>query len=419
MFTAQSAGGATVSDFKLNNGIKVIFAKTNGVEVVSLRVFTPVSVLSENAKNAGISNLTSSLMVKATKNRPSVQLADDVENIGADLSCDTDYDMSSVNMSFLSEYFDRAVEICADVVSNPAFEERDIVFEKQNIKAGLVSRKDSIGRTASDKFIKLFYGDMPYSVPEAGSIETVGKITAEDMENWHGYAYNASNILISVAGNIDEQTVKKSLEKHFGSINSGKKYEKPVFAPAAKKAETKTIKGKFNQAYIMQGYPAPDLTGKDFVALKVIGALLGGRMTSTLFVELREKLGLAYEVNAVYPSRIEESFFAIYIGLDKKNIDLTLKRIDEILKDFCSKEVGAQELKDTKTYIKGLYVMDRQTTGRLSYYYGWREIVGQGYKYDEEYINDIEKITPKDIHETANRVFGKSSLTVIVNPDEK
>lgn len=417
--SAQHAFGGDMESFDLKNNIKVIFNKTSGVEVVSVRILTPVSVICENQDNAGISYLTAKMMTKSTKNRNSEQLARDIENIGASLIGDAEYDIAGISTNFLSEYFDSAMEILSDAVKNPSFNEDEILFEKQNIIAGLNSRKDSIGRTANDNFISYFYNGNAYSLPVLGKEETVSKLSAEDLRNWHAYSFNASNIIISVAGNIDKKDVKNSLEKYFGDIESGKKFEKPVFILKDLDGKKYDIKGKFNQAYILTSYAAPELSDKDFVNLKVINILLGGRMTSRLFVELREKLGLAYEVGAIYPSRRNESYFAIYIGLDKKNIDLTLNRIDEIMKDFCANKVDPQELKDTISYFKGIYIMDRLTVSKQSYYYGWREVLGQGYKYDDIYLEEIEKVTPEDIYETANRIFNKKTLTVIINPDEK
>ncbi|MDR3253751.1 MAG: insulinase family protein [Endomicrobium sp.] len=408
-----------MESFTLNTTVKVIFSKTNGVNVVALKVLTPVSVINEASNNAGISYITSKLMAQSTKKRSNEILANDIENIGAELYSDTDYDMSGLSMTFLSEYFDKAVEILSDVVLNPAFNDKELSFEKQNIIAALNSRKDSIGNTAYDEFIKLFYRKTSYAVPVLGTNETVQKINRENLEQWHKYSYNASNILISVAGNIDKKTVKTSLEKYFSLVPDGIKFEKPVFDIKYSGPIKKEIKGKFNQAYIYLGFPAPDVSDTDFVSIKVANAVLGGRMTSRLFVELREKLGLAYEVGAVYPSRREMSYFAIYIGLDKKNINLTLKKIDEILKDFCTVKISEQELRDTKTYIKGLYIMDRQTVNKQSYYCGWREIIGQGYEYDAEYLQDTDKVSTANILDAANKIFSRYPVTIIINPASK
>lgn len=405
-----------VKSFILKNGIKVVFIKTCGVEVVSIRVQTPVSVISENSNNAGISFITAKLMTHATKRYSSKELAKAIENIGADIVYDTDYDLSEISMSFLGSYFDRAIEILSDVIIDPEFDEEELSFEKKNIIAALNSRKDSIGRTALDNFIKIFYGDSSYSNPVFGIKDVVLNITCDDLIGWHRYAYNASNILISVAGNVDETIVKESLEKYFSKVPKGVNFKKMTFNLNHSESIEKEIKGKFNQAYICIGFPAPKLDNKDYVIVKFISVILGGRLTSRLFVELREKLGLAYEVNTVYPSRREDSFFAIYIGLDKKNIDLTLKRIDEILKDFSTVKISHTELENTKAYIKGTYAMSRQTVSRKSFYYGWLEVVNQGYLYEKQYLENLDMITSEDILSVAAKMFSQKSITVIINP---
>ncbi|MDR1663116.1 MAG: insulinase family protein [Endomicrobium sp.] len=407
-----------MKSFTLKNGINVLFDKTNGPEIVSLRVLSKVSTINEDLHNAGISSLMLKLMSYSTKNRSSTILANDVGNIGADLSSDVTYDMAGFNVSCLSEYFNKAVELLSDIILNPIFDDGEIKFEKENAIAILNSRKDSIGATVLDEFAKLFYGDFSYSFPVMGRKESILKISREDLINWHKYSYNASNILISVSGNVSYNFINESLERYFSVVATGDKFKDPIFNINHTENIKKEISGKFNQAYIFTGFPCASINGKDFVTIKVISTVLGSRMTSRLFVELREKLGLAYEVNAVYPSRKKDSYFAVYIGLDKKNIDLTFKKIYEILKNFYSVKISDQELKDVKSYIKGIYLLDRQTVNKKSYYNGWREIVGQGYKYDVEYLNDIEKVTTQNILDVANKIFTGKSVSVIINPEE-
>ncbi|MDR1522782.1 MAG: insulinase family protein [Endomicrobium sp.] len=403
-----------MESFTLKNNIKVIFNKTNGVEVVAIRVLTPVSVIVENSQNAGISYLTSRLMTHSTKKYSSKDLAKVVEDIGAELVGYTDYDLAEISMSCLSRYFDKATEVLSDVILNPSFDEKELIFEKQNIIAYLDSRKDSIGSTALDKFTKEFYGDVSYSNPVLGSKETILEITKNDVIQWHKYSYNASNILISVAGNIDENIVKEFLEKNFAIIPIGLKFKKPILILTHPENKIKEIQSKFSQAYIYMGFSAPSLNDKRRVPIEVISVILGSRMTSRLFVELREKLGLAYEVNATYPLRIRESFFAIYIGLDKKNIDLTLKKIDEILKDFCTVKISNQELEDTKRYMKGIYSISNLTVREQSFYYGWLELIGKGVGYKEKYLKEIDSVTPEILIDVANSVFSKKSVTIII-----
>jgi predicted Zn-dependent peptidase len=400
--------------WRLKNDIEVLFKKTNGANVVCVRIFTPLSTIGENKNNAGIANLTSCVMTKASIERSLKKLADDIDNIGAALSAGTYYDFACIEMSFLSEYFDKAIEILADVIINPAFDAKDIDNEKSNILASIAAQRDSITKTARNHFLKLFYAGTPYSNSVYGNKETILNADKMQMSKWHKDAYNAQNIIISSAGNIDENALKETFEKYFGEIKKEKKFEKPVFDIKRADKEISVFNSKFNQGFIFAGFDADSLFGKRFETLKVVAEMLGGKMTSRLFVELREKLGLAYEVGASYPSKIEKSYFGIYIGLDKKNIDMTLKRIDEILKDFCSKKVSDKEIDDVKNYMKGAYVMNKQTVSDLSYNYGVGQTLGLGYDYNDKYMDRVMKINADDIFEAANETFGNKPIIAIL-----
>ncbi|MDR1260025.1 MAG: insulinase family protein [Endomicrobium sp.] len=405
-----------MENFILKNNVKIVFNKTSGADVVALRVVTSVSVVNEILNNAGISYITSKLMIRSTKNRSNEILINDIENIGAQLYAFTDYDISGFCMTFTSEYFNKAVEILSDVVLNPTLDDKNLFFEKQKVIAILKSRKDNIGDVAYDEFIKLFYYKTPYAVPVFGTNISVKKISRENVKHWYEYSYNSSNILISVSGNINKNVVKKSLEKYFSLVPDGMKSKKSAFNNVQHyKPIKKEIDGKFDQSYIYMGFQAPSIFDLDFIPMKIANTILGGKMSSRLFIELRENFGLAYEVGSIYPPRVEGSYFAIYVGLDKKNIDLVLDKIYEILKNFCVTEISDRELKDAKIYIKSLYAMERQTVNKQSYYYGWREIIGQGYEYDTEYLNDVNKISTKDILNITNKIFSKYPVTIIIN----
>ena len=140
-------------------------------------------------------------------------------------------------------------------------------------------------------------------------------------------------------------------------------------------------------------------------------------MTGRLFVELREKLGLAYEVNSAYPTRLDNSYFEIYIGLDKKNIEIAKKGIEKIMDDLCDVPVGDEELRDTKNFIRGVYLLDHQAVEKQAYYLGVREIMGLGYGYDADYISLLDKVTSKDIIDAANRYFKSEPYKLILVPN--
>ncbi len=210
---------------------------------------------------------------------------------------------------------------------------------------------------------------------------------------------------------------KKTAEKLFSKVPKVAAEKLPTEPLSPKNQNIVSKNNKFKQAFLEVGYPAPKLGGEGYAPLKMINALLGARMTARLFIELREKLSLAYEVNSGYPTRKELSRFFIYIGLEKKNIELAKKRISEILGNLKKTPVGKIELEETRNYLKGTYILDHQSISRQAWYLGFWDILGKGYDYDETYMNEILAVTPDQIMSAAKKFFTNDSVTVEVIPE--
>ncbi len=416
IFSSTIFGGTSVETFKLNNGIKVIFKQTQTVDITSVKFCSPVSILHEETSKSGATALMYAVMNKSTSKRNAVELAEAIESLGSSISSEAEYDFSGWTLNCMSEYFDKSCEILADIILNPAFDEKEINKERQLLIESIKSRKDNIKSAANDKFILDFYGkNHPYSVPRNGKEETLKTLKKKDLQNTYNKIYSCKGIVITVVGNIKKSKVKKVLNKYFGNMELITDVPNNIPYKLPKISEKDTIvNSKFNQAFIVYAYKAPDILSRDFVTLKIINSILGGRMTGRLFIELREKLGLAYEVSSLYPSRVDNSYFEIYIGLDKKNIDTAKKGIEKIITDLCINKVGEEELRDTKNFIKGVYLLDHQSIERQAYYLAFREMTGHGYKYDEDYIDLLSKVTAADIIKVANKYFKQKPYKLIM-----
>ena len=373
IFSSLSFGGTTMETFILPNGIKVIFKQTKSVEILSLKFHSPISVLQEDISRSGETALLYAVMSKSTNKRNSETLATDIENLGASIS------------------------------------------SIQSIKA----RKDSIKSVANDRFISDFYDKShPYSKIKSGNEETLKILTQQDLKDIYNKIYSTKGIVITVVGNIKKSVLKETLNKYFGQMSFTLENKKNNLKnnPLRIKEDV-VVKSKFNQAFIIYAYDCPDVSSKDFTTLKLINVVLGGRMTGRLFIELREKLGLAYEVNCDYPTRIDSSYFKVYIGLDKKNIDITKKGIEKIMNDLCTIKISEKELLDTKNFIKGIYLLAHQSVERQAYYLAVREMVGLGYEYDDKYIEELFKVTSDDIIKVANKYFKHKPYKLILMPN--
>ena len=405
--------------FYLNNGIKVIFKQTKSVEILCLKLNSPISVLQEDSSKAGATVLLYSAMAKSTNKRSAEVLATDIENIGTSISSDVEYDYSGWTLNCMSQYFDQSCEILSDIILNPSFDLNEINKERELLIQAIKISRDNIKSVAGEKFVSGFYNEKhPYSKKRAGTEETLNTLTQQDLKDCYNKIYSTKGMVITVVGNIKKSVLKKTLNIYFGQINLTQ--EKPnIVLPdnPLRTGQDTIVNSKFNQAFIIYAYDAPNVLDKDSITLKMINLVLGARMTGRLFIELREKLGLAYEVNSTYPSKLDKSYFEIYIGLDKKNVDITKKGIEKIMLDLCNTKISDKEINDTLNFVKGIYLLGHQSVERQAYYLSAREMMGLGYEYDDKYIDLLSKVTSDDIIEVANKYFKQKPYKLILMPN--
>lgn len=419
LFSSVSFGGTKMETFNLNNGIKVIFKQTKSVEILCLKIHSPISVINEEIYKSGATALLYSTMNKSTKKRNAETLATDIENLGSSISPDVEYDYSGWTLNCMSQYFDQSCEILSDIILNPAFDVEEMNKERDLMIQSIKVRQDSIKSVARDKFIADFYNEKnPYSKIKSGNEETLSSLTQQDLKDVYEKIYSTKGMVITVVGNIKKSTLKKTLNKYFGQMSLTQEKQNVVFEKnPVRTGEDVVVNSKFNQAFIIYAYDAPNALNEDSITLKMINLVLGARMTGRLFIELREKLGLAYEVNSNFPTRTGDSYFEIYIGLDKKNVDVTKIGIEKIMTDLCNTKVSDKELNDTKNFIKGIYLLGHQSVERQAYYLSAREMLGLGYEYDDKYIDDLSKVTSDDIIKVANKYFKQKPYKLILMPN--
>ena len=419
LFTSISFGGTKMEIFNLNNGIKVIFKQTKSVEILCLKIHFPISVLQEESSKSGVTSLLYNSMIKSTKKRNAEALATDIENLGSSISPDIEYEYSGWTLNCMTQYFDQSCEILSDIIQNPAFDSKETDKERELMIQAIKVRQDSIKSVAGDKFISDFYDkNNPYSKIKSGTQETLKELTQQDLKDCYNKIYSTKGAVITVVGNIKKSVLKKTLNKYFGQMNLTQEKQNVVLPDnPVRTGEDTVVNSKFNQAFIIYDYDAPNVLDKDSITLKMINLVLGARMTGRLFIELREKLGLAYEVNSTYPTRLDKSYFEIYIGLDKKNIDICKQGIERIMTDLCNTKITDKEINDTLNFIKGIYLLAHQSVERQAYYLSAREMIGLGYEYDDKYIDDLSKVTSDDIIKVANKYFKQKPYKLILMPN--
>ena len=153
----------------------------------------------------------------------------------------------------------------------------------------------------------------------------------------------------------------------------------------------------------MLGYLSASIQNADYPVLKLINTYLGNGLSSRLFVELREKQGLAYDVSAFYPTRLEPSHFVTYIGTAPDNVEIALKGLKKEVQRLCEVQLTTEELQASKNKLLGQYALAKQSNGQLAQLYGWYETLNQGVEFDDRFQDMIAGVTSEEMQTVAQK----------------
>jgi zinc protease len=413
VLSSARADTTTVRSFP--NGMKWIHRPVTHNHILAFQLFIPGGSIHEPLEKAGLTQLMTAAMVKGTSHRSALVLAQEMESAGASFGVDAQADAMAVGGQVPVDKWAKTFDLFEDILLHPSFPEVEVDKERAALLNGIRTNDEHIFNVAEELFRTEMFGGHPYGRPDEGTEKSVSALTREDLIAWHKKQVAPRGAVLVTVGKVPLAAFTKRVEtfaRAWESVDSSNIQVLPISYPAAARVveDNKT----FEQSYLMVGYPAPAVNSPRYPVVKLLNALLGGGMSSPLFRVVREEGTLAYEVSSFFPSRREGSSFVVYAGMDPKNLALAEEKIHAVLRDFLARPPSAQDLEDAKNYIRGHFLMDHQTNGRLAWYLGWWEFLGKGYAYDTVYPDDISRITADEVNRTAQELLSRPSVTIRV-----
>lgn len=367
----------------------------------------------------GVHILEGNLLLQGTKTKTAEQIASELENLGIEVSIDSRLDFLKISIVCLMEDIDFALDTVNDILLNSTFNS----FEKEvyKFKGDTISSLDSPVTKASDAFYREIFKNHKYSLTNTKLLETVDNMKKEDVINYHNNLLSGRKI-ISIAADI--QNENEFINKVVSKLNSMKNSsqinqindEIKTYEPNI----VKIAKNDAKQAQIFQGFITEGLYSKDYPKLCVLNNVLGASgLSSRLFVELRDKKGLAYTVRSSYKTMKHGSLIMLYIGTEPTNIKKSLEgfryEIERLIKDPPRKDElhGAIE-----NYIGKFKYFYTQTNSQIAGANGWNWIMNLGFDFHTVILDEIKKVTRDDIIECTEKYLLKDPVTVVLAPDE-
>jgi len=403
-----------MQEFILKNNITAVYKQNKNTPRVGLSFNFSIN---EEEKLPGLYSLMSRLLLKGTKNHSSEQLSKELDENAIELNCDMKQDYLRFRFVCLNEDFTLATELMADVIKNSTFEEFD--KEKVKMQGEITAELDSAKTKALDNYYKTIFKGHYYGHTFTEMLESLDKITKNDVVEAYNAIISTSKKILSFVGDIDFSEVENLLNKDLGDIEISKDGEKNFTSPELKEKKTvEIIKNDAQQAQIFQGWLFPTFTHKDYPAIIVLNVILGSAgLSSRLFLELREKKGLAYTVRSAYETNEKCANFSIYIGTAPKNIQTSIEGFNTEIQKLKDVLVSEEEIENAKNNIFGKQQFVTETNAQQSNLLAYYGIMGLGFDFQSKIIELIKKVTPEQIQNCARTYFTDTFVVSILRPE--
>lgn len=400
-------------EFKLNNGIGACLKKNINTPRVAICLNLSIN---KPEKHAGEYLLMSRLLLKGTQKYSSEELSAILDENAIDLCTEMKYDYLRFRFAALNEDFELAISVLADIIKNSTFEE----FEKERIKlkGELLAELDSAKVKVSDLFTKTIYKDHFYGNSYTKILDEIDNVNFDDVKDSYSEILNNSRKNLVIVGDIEEEQAKLILNKYFDGIPSSQDAEFQVEAPKnSGKKYVELIKDDAQQAQIIQGWRSASMNSDDYPCLMLLNIILGASgLSSRLFLELREKKGLAYTVRSSYETHFKSAVFSIYIGTEPSNIQTSIDGFNEEIAKIKNIPVSEEELFNAKNNLIGKQQFITETNAQQANLMAYYAVSGFPYSYQEDIIEKIKKVTPNDIIKCANKYFTDDYVIAIIKP---
>ena len=331
--------------------------------------------------------------------------------MGGEINAYTTKEETCVYSSFLSQHYERAIELIADISLNSIFPEKEIEKEKEIVIDEINSYLDDPYELIFDEFEELIFNHHPLGKPILGNKKQIKKFNKNQLNNFIEKHYCANNLFISFSGNLNAKKLKKTLEKYFAHVREGrvKLQQNPTITDSY---FTKSKKKKNYQTHSILGSIAYSSSHEKRRGLILLNNILGGPgMNSRLNMEVREKHGLAYNIESTYNSYTDSGLFSIYFGTDRKNVEKTENLIRKELKKLRETKLGINQLHQAKQQLIGQIALGQESKVNLMLAAGKSLMTYD--KVDElgEVFRIIEGIDADSLIEIANELFTENSLS--------
>jgi predicted Zn-dependent peptidase len=410
----------TIQRASLENGLRVMLVEHHELPVVQMNMVLLSGSAKDPEQKAGLANVTAAMMDEGTAKRTALEVADDIDFIGASLSVSSSVDATFASLLTLKEHLKAALEIYADVLLSPAFPAVEWERVRKTHLAALLQQKDQPGTVASKVFSRITYGvDHPFGRPLDGSEETIQSITVGDIRDFYNAHYRPDNATLIVVGDVVMEELLPFVRDDFGGWKPGAGASAEVPAPPVinRTGIYLVDKPEAAQSEIRIGHVGVERNNPDYFSVVVMNMILGGQFSSRINLNLRESKGYTYGARSGFSMWKHPGPFTASAAVKTAVTDSSVMEFMKELKKIRDEDVTMQELEFARNSLIRREPQSFETPQQIASQLASLVLYDLPDNYFETYVENFENVTIADVRRVAQKVLNPSAMNIVIVGD--
>lgn len=400
--------------YTLSNGIRCVHMPRPS-KLAHMALMIDAGTRDESEGEEGLAHFIEHAIFKGTAKRKAYHILSALDRVGGELNAYTSKEDTCFHASFLNQYFSRAADIISDIALHPSFPEKDVEKEKDVIIDEIQSYNDNPSELIFDAFEESIFKDHPLGRSVLGTEASVKKLTVKQAKGFMAKHYGVNKMVICTAGSLSLNKMKSTLERFFGDFNSQ--------SEKRERSELSINSGNFflkedretHQTHTILGARAYNICNPKKMPLSLLNNYLGGPgLNSILNLEIRERNGIAYNIESSYQPFTDNGYWQVYLGTDANQLDKSIKLVRGILKRMRNKKLGILQLHLAKKQYLGQMALSQESALNSMMTLGKSLLLFDKIEPDEVFYKRINTISDSDILEVANEIFIDDQLSTLI-----
>lgn len=420
IFIGLTANASEATFHKLNNGHSVIIKEVKDNPIVIIDTWVKTGSINETDENNGVAHFLEHLFFKGTEKYPAREFDTILESKGAITNAATSKDYTHYYILIPSKYFDLALDLHSDMLSNPLIPRKELEKERKVVLEEISKNNDKPTTILYKNMIKGFYKVHPYKRDVIGTKEVIETISREQIFDFYNKWYTPNNMTTVIVGDVDSQKVLEQIAKKFNKQSNTKRSKQIVYKKDKKPVQKiENIKNlNVQTAYILMGYKGCyPVSNKDSYALDVLATILGDGKSSRLYKELKEHKQIVHSISAVHSSMKDDSIFYISANYATDDVEKIKNSIFSEIEKIKRNGISEEEIQKAKNIIERDTFYSRESVSNIAEELGYISTITGNISYYDNYLNNINKVSAKDIQRIAKDYLDNNSVVIsIIEP---